>query len=99
MYRILFSILYEISNSAIKPTAKLYNMEDTDFRELIILISHLGYIRGEILTFMELSLAGVTLKEKGQYFLTEHSYLLAEYPAKKLLPAWIREDSVYTRRL
>lgn len=99
MYRLIFSVLFEIENSAVKPNARLYRMEEMDFREFIILLSQLGYIRGEIITFTEYNLTGAFLTNRGHEFLLEHDYLKSEYPAKSELPSWVREDSVYTRRI
>jgi hypothetical protein len=99
MYRLLFSILYEIENSAVKPNGRIYGVNEYEFRELVLLVSQLGFICGEIITFTHYSLTGATLTEKGKEFLKEHFHLLQEYPVRSNLPGWIREEAVYTRRL
>jgi hypothetical protein len=99
MYRLIFSLLYEIENSAIKPDSKLYKTNPVLFRELIILVSNLGLIRGEIITFTDLYLTGARLTQKGKNFLKEHSYFLYEYPMKSKLYKWVRQEAVYTRRI
>jgi hypothetical protein len=99
MYKLLFSLLFEIKNSALKPFAALYDMEQQDFRDLILLVSQFGYIKGEIFTIDDCNITGATLTQLGEGFLIEHSYYLNEYPIKSEICKWVREDSVYTRRI